>query len=76
MEHYRIGSTIAILSRSFCNADEIKDIRKIDMIFAKNMKSLRDFEQTLVEKSDEEYLINKKQVARKVKEIVRLIKEK
>jgi len=76
MEHYRIGSTIAILSRSFCNADEIKDIREIDMIFEKNMKSLRDFEKALVEKSVEEYLTNKKQVVQKVKEIVRLIKEK
>lgn len=75
-EHYRVGSTVAILSRSFCNADEIKDIREIETIFETNMKTLRDFESTLAEESDEEYLKNKEQVAKKIKEIVSMKKGK
>lgn len=75
-EHYRLGSTVAILSRSFCNAEEIKDIHEINMIFEKNMKALRNFEKTLAEESNETYLRNKEQIAEKVTEIVNLIKEK
>lgn len=44
MEHYRLGSTRAILSRSFCNTDVTTDIQEIDEIFKKNMKDLRSFE--------------------------------
>ena len=38
MEHYRLGSTRAILSRSFCNTEEIRDIKTIEMIFSENEK--------------------------------------
>ena len=44
MEHYRLGSTRAILSRSFCNTEEITDISKIEKIFSENMRSLREYE--------------------------------
>lgn len=47
MEHYRLGSTRAILSRSFCNAEEIKEIEKIEHIFSENMNTLRKFENSL-----------------------------
>ena len=39
MEHYRLGSSRAILSRSFCNSEEIKDIKTIESIFLENMKT-------------------------------------
>ena len=29
-EHYRLGSTIAILSRSFCNTDKMTDLNEIN----------------------------------------------
>ena len=32
MEHYRLGSTRAILSRSFCNTDMTTDIEEIENI--------------------------------------------
>ena len=48
MEHYRLGSTRAILSRSFCNTALIKDIDKIDKVFEKNIKDLRNFEDSLI----------------------------
>lgn len=46
-EHYRLGSTRAILSRSFCNTDISKGLLEVEKIFNKNMKSLREFEKTL-----------------------------
>ena len=55
MEHWRLGSTRAILSRSFCNADEIGDIKKIESVFSENMKALRKYEDEM-EKCDDTVL--------------------
>lgn len=43
-EHYRLGSTAAILSRSFCNANRITDINVIRRIFNSGVKDIRAFE--------------------------------
>ena len=69
-EHYRLGSTRAILSRSFCNAEEIKDLKKIEVIFAENMARLRDCERDYTSLSEGEFEENRKAVKRKVAEIV------
>ena len=53
MEHYRIGSTRAILSRSFCNANSIGDINEIDRLFSKNMKVIKEYEEQLINISDD-----------------------
>ncbi len=44
MEHYRIGSQRAILSRSFCNSDLITDTEEIRHIFDKGLQQIRDYE--------------------------------
>ena len=44
MEHYRLGSTRAILSRGFC--DQSKPLDVVESDFEINMKKLRDFEKT------------------------------
>ncbi len=44
LEHYRLGSTRAILSRSFCDTTKITDIDEIDRIFWIHMKELREYE--------------------------------
>lgn len=75
MEHYRLGSSSAILSRSFCNAYEIQDINEIEMIFSKNMRLLRDYEDMLGLKTEEEYLLNKADIKKCVDEVVEKIKE-
>ena len=69
-EHYRLGSTRAILSRSFCNAEEIKDLKTIEVIFAENMARLRDCERDYTSLSEGEFEENRKAVKRKVAEIV------
>lgn len=43
-EHYRLGSTCAILSRSFCNVQLIDDVDEIRRIFHKGLADIRAFE--------------------------------
>lgn len=76
MEHYRLGSTKAILSRSFCNTEEIEDIRKIESIFSENMMRLRDYEKSLGQKTSDDYRKNTESVKKCVAQIVEKIKEK
>lgn len=43
-EHYRLGSTCAILSRSFCNCDEVDDMEFIKSEFVSGLRQIRDLE--------------------------------
>ena len=58
-EHYRLGSSYAILSRSFCNLERIDDICRIEKIFKEGVRKIRDFEKTCVggfDKSHQEFI--------------------
>ena len=68
IEHYRLGSTRAILSRSFCNTDMTTDIEEIENIFKKNMKDLRNFEIQMDKET--EFEKNQEEVKRIVQKIV------
>lgn len=74
MEHYRVGSTRAILSRSFCNTDTITDLGDIEILFSKNMKELRLFEERISKYED--FSINHEDVINTVKMIVNKKKER
>ena len=74
VEHYRLGSTRAILSRSFCNTDIVADIEDIEEIFKKNMKNLRNFEKKIGKDTD--YIGNKENVKKAVEKIVEAKKRK
>lgn len=43
-EHYRLGSTCAILSRSFCNANKVNDLKQIKNIFENGVREIRNLE--------------------------------
>ena len=43
-EHYRLGSTSVILSRSFCNSERITDLEAISVIFNSEVKRIREYE--------------------------------
>ncbi len=43
-EHYRLGSTCAILSRSFCNVAKIDHMGVISSTFVNGIRELREFE--------------------------------
>lgn len=73
-EHYRLGSTRVILSRSFCNTELILDINEIDDIFKKNMKDLRTFENKITSKTD--FIENQEEVKKAVAKIVAIRKGK
>ncbi len=65
MEHYRLGSTRAILSRGFC--DVSKPLNEIEETFEKNMKDFRRFESNIDSSAFED---NKKKLAYLVDKIV------
>lgn len=44
-EHYRLGSTCAILSRSFCNTSVITDLSQIEAIFTEGLRDIRAYEE-------------------------------
>ncbi len=44
-EHYRLGSTGAILSRSFCNVNRISDLDAVREIFFRGVREIRMLEQ-------------------------------
>ena len=43
-EHYRLGSNMAILSRSFCNVDKIEELGAIEEIFFRGVREIRSLE--------------------------------
>ena len=43
-EHYRLGSTCAILSRSFCDVRKLADLHQAEEIFKKGIVAIRDYE--------------------------------
>lgn len=76
LEHYRLGSRRVILSRSFCNAEQITSLDEVEKLFKENMASLRDFE-TYASTADASVLLkNKNDVRECVQNIVAAISEK
>lgn len=59
--HYQLGSSLAILSRSFCNIQDYTDLSEISMIFQNGIKDIRSFErecQMHIDTKDEQYFSN------------------
>lgn len=69
-EHYRLGSTRAILSRSFCNADRIQNTDEIRKLFETEVIRIRQNEKLANRMSDVEFEENRRVVINKVAEIV------
>ena len=70
-EHYRLGSSMVIVSRSFCNTDEITDMEEIQRTFADGIKEIRDLEADIVGKDTSYFEKNHQEVVRVVEEIVK-----
>ena len=68
MEHYRLGSTRAILSRSFCDVFKMSDVVEIEKVFKENMSALRTYEETVNRMTD--FKENQEEVVRDVARIV------
>ena len=70
MEHYRLGSSRAILSRSFCNTDIISDLSEIEDVFKNNMRDLRNFENKISDMSFYDFEKNRIEVDKIVEKVV------
>ena len=69
-EHYRLGSTCAILSRSFCDVTKVKHIGIINATFLKGVREIRKLEEEC-EQHARFFRENRIQMERKVAEICR-----
>ena len=69
-EHYRLGSTRAILSRSFCNTDKIDDLHAINEHFLMGIRDIREYETRLLSADDTFFANNHKSVEQIVNKIV------
>lgn len=69
MEHYRLGSTMAILSRSFCNADKLIDLDEIQTIFNKEVVRIREAEKIFSKSTTKEFTNNHLEVISLVNKI-------
>ena len=69
-EHYHLGSTAAILSRGFCDANRVADPNEVRDIFIEGVKNIRLKEMEVAAYSDAQYAQNLAVIKEKVKEIV------
>lgn len=65
-EHYRLGSTCVILSRSFCNISQIGSMEVAREIFERGVSDIREFEKYCELCDEQEFDENKHEVEEKV----------
>ena len=75
-EHVRTGSSMVIMSRSFCNTDVITDLDEVNKIFHNGIKAIRDLEAEVQNKPQEYFEENRKAVVEAVNQIVKNIEAK
>lgn len=75
-EHYRLGSSMVILSRSFYNATKNVDLKEADEIFSYGLPKIREYETSLQNKKEEFFEKNHLEVQKKVDAIAGKIADK
>ena len=65
-EHYRLGSSMAILSRSFCDIYKMDNVSEIERLFNQEMIKIRNYENELCLKDEEFFSENRKETERLV----------
>ena len=76
MEHYRLGSTRAILSRSFCDANKNTNLNEVRPMFINGVKDIRNFEITCSKQSIDDFEKNRKRIKELIDEADVKINEK
>lgn len=69
-EHYRLGSNIAILSRSFYDSNCNDDNAFVEHLFAYGVKEIRSYEKEIQKESDAFFVNNHQTVKQRVNQIV------
>lgn len=70
-EHYRFGSSMAILSRSFYNSNKKEDISNVKDFFRTEVNNIRSYEKKLLDESIDYFQSNREFIIAKVNEIVK-----
>lgn len=68
-EHVRLGSSVVILSRSFCDTSKITDPEERERIFYDGIRRIRETEKEAANYSDKEFLGNYREMERRIQEI-------
>ncbi len=76
LEHYRLGSSRAILSRTFCDYSKIESIEEVDRLFELHMKELREFENYAESATSDEYKKNQKELEVAVLRVARIMRDR
>lgn len=71
VEHYRLGSTRAILSRSFCNVNMISHMGVISSTFVNGIREIREYEKAVAVHSDF-FKTNSAEICDGVKQVISL----
>ena len=72
-EHYRLGSSCVILSRSFCNVDKVHHIGMINSMFLKGVREIRELE-TACEYHASFFRDSRKELCARVEQITEKLK--
>ncbi len=68
-EHYRLGSSSVILSRSFCNANILSNLSEIDQIFCQGIQAIRHRETICSEADTAFFAGNHQEVKTRIEKI-------
>lgn len=75
-EHYRLGSSMAILSRSFYDSWLEHDIAEIERVFRYGMAEIREYEKQLMAQDNDYFTRTHETVKNEVAQVVKEIKQK
>ncbi len=75
-EHFRLGSSSLILSRSFCNYEKIGNLDEIEKRFSIGVKAIRNQEKLASHFTQSDFLRNKEVVCRGVDIMLRQMRDK
>lgn len=73
-EHYRLGSSAAILSRSFCDYKKVGDLAEIERIFKEGLAQIRAFETTCAFCDENAFAENYREIQKRVRAICEEVK--
>lgn len=75
-EHYRLGSSMVILSRSFCDSWIADDLEEIERVFKYEIPKIREYEERLSHETPAYFEKNRKTVVAEVDKVLERINEK
>ena len=72
-DHYRLGSTCVILSRSFCDTSKVTDLNEIRDIFDTGVQKIRQIETEAARYTEDRYKKNHEEVIKRVQAVLSVI---